>query len=161
MAQTAILINLKGGEKLRRALRNPKFVQGPASRFVRRIAFNVQAEAVKAAPSDTGRLRQSITPQFDRRNLRARVGTNLKYGRPVEFGSRPHWPPLKALQPWARRHGFPGGKTGAFLVARAISRKGTKPRRYLGKGLTKSRGFIRRELNVLMRGIATGFERSA
>ena len=161
MAQTAITINIKGAKELRRALRNPKFVKGPASRFVRRVAFNVQAEAVKAAPSDTGRLRQSITPQFDKGGLRAKVGTNLKYAQPVEFGSRPHWPPLKALQPWARRHGFPGGKTGAFLVARAIARKGTKPRSFLGKSLTESRGFIGRELNVLMRGIATGLERSA
>lgn len=46
-----------------------------------------------------------------------------KYAAAVESGSRPHWPPIKALQGWADRHDIP-----VFLVARAIARKGTKPR---------------------------------
>ncbi len=166
MAQTAITINIKGADKLRRALRNPKFVQGPASEFVRVSAFKIQREAALAAPSDRGHLRGSITPAFDKGGLRARVGTNKKYAPFMEFGTKPHWPPWSGpkglpLQRWARRHGFPGGTTGAFLVARSIARKGTKPRRFMQKGIKRSEGFIRQRFNVLQRGIAAGFERSA
>lgn len=39
----------------------------------------------------------------------------------VEKDTRPHWPPIAAIAPWARRHGIE-----PFLVARAISIHGTK-----------------------------------
>lgn len=46
-----------------------------------------------------------------------------KYAVFVEEGTRPHWPPIKALQGWADRHDIP-----VFMVARAIALRGTKPR---------------------------------
>lgn len=46
-----------------------------------------------------------------------------KYAAAVEYGSRPHWPPIDALEGWASRHGIP-----AFLVARKIAMEGTEPR---------------------------------
>lgn len=48
-----------------------------------------------------------------------------KYAAAVEYGSRPHWPPIAALQGWADRHDIP-----VFLVARAIALHGTKPRHF-------------------------------
>lgn len=47
------------------------------------------------------------------------------YAAVIEFGSKPHWPPISALEGWADRHGIP-----AYLVARKIAREGTKPRPY-------------------------------
>lgn len=51
------------------------------------LAQELRTEAVKAAPVDTGRLRQSIgVKQIGRGHYR--VGTNVKYAPFVEFGTR-------------------------------------------------------------------------
>ena len=41
----------------------------------------------------------------------------------VEEGTKPHFPPIKALQGWADRHGIP-----VWAVAMKIAREGTEPR---------------------------------
>lgn len=75
-------------------------------------------------PTDTGKLKRSI--DFKVEKVRAGVyrldlhAGNVKYAIFVERGTRPHWPPISALEAWAQRHGIP-----AFLVARAIARHGT------------------------------------
>lgn len=52
------------------------------------------------------------------------------YALPVETGTRPHFPPTAALLPWILKK-FPGAeekqaKSFAFLIARKISKVGTK-----------------------------------
>lgn len=47
------------------------------------------------------------------------------YAAVIEFGSKPHFPPIEALQGWADRHGIP-----VWAVARKIAREGIKPRPY-------------------------------
>ena len=49
-----------------------------------------------------------------------------KYAPWVEFGTRPHWPPVKAIETSMRV-----SHSEAFLIARSISRKGTRPHPYL------------------------------
>ncbi len=67
----------------------------------------------------------------------------------VEGGARPHWPPWgpgSELAAWAEAKGIP-----PFLVARAISRRGTikrfgyKGARMVGRGLEDSEIFIAKE----------------
>jgi hypothetical protein len=48
-----------------------------------------------------------------------------KYAAAVDQGSKPHFPPIEALQGWADRHGIP-----VWAVARKIAKKGTKARRF-------------------------------
>jgi HK97 gp10 family phage protein len=118
-------IELVGMKELRRDFENPKFATRAAVRALDKAAAKTMELAVKRVPVDRGHLKNSIT--IDRRGEFARaVGSGQPYAKPVEFGSRPHWPPLSALQPWARRHGFPAGRSGAFLVARSIAQGGGK-----------------------------------
>jgi phage gpG-like protein len=128
---------------------DPKLVKGPLKTFLTRSGFYVQGQAKERAPVDTGRLRNSIATKVE--ETRALIGTNLSYAPHVEFGSRPHWPPLSAMQPWARRHGFPAGRRGAFLVARRIAQRGTKARLFLTKGLAASTNQIARYLEMMAR----------
>ncbi len=91
----------------------------------------VSRDAKTLAPVDTGRLRASITPEIRRsgtagKDVTGVVGSNVKYAAAMELGSRPHWPPISALEVWAKRHGV-----SPYLVARAIARRGTKARRFL------------------------------
>ena len=103
----------------------PSLVEG-----MRNATLIVLRDAKINAPADRGEsgLRGSIKPSIRRSKTAVMgvVGSNLKYAGYVEMGTKPHWPPVEALQPWARRHGM-----SAFLVARAISRRGTKAHKYL------------------------------
>ena len=56
-------------------------------------------------------------------------GTPAKYAESVEFGTRPHWPPQDPILYWVQHKlGITGPEAVAvaFLIARKISRKGTK-----------------------------------
>lgn len=106
----------------------------------------VLRDAREFAPVDTGRLRNSITGEvrFNQINntVEGVVGSNLVYAPYMELGTRPHFPPLSALQTWARRHG-----TNAFVVARAISRRGLKGRFFLRDSFNKNKSQIKRIIN--------------
>tara|TARA_R100000315_G_scaffold37170_1_gene15571 strand:- start:116 stop:709 length:594 start_codon:yes stop_codon:yes gene_type:complete len=86
---------------------------------------------------DTGRLQNSI--QMDDAYLEKRVGSNLNYAAHMEFGTGPaagrkrYMPPTEEgaeLESWSRRKGIDAGK-----VALLINRRGTFPRRYLGRAV--------------------------
>lgn len=58
------------------------------------------------------------------------VATALPYAVPVEVGTRPHFPPLQPIEDWvAAKLGIDNDaerRSVAFLIARKISREGTK-----------------------------------
>jgi len=101
---------------------------GPMGQTMRSATMMIHRDAKLNAPVDTGRLRASITPSVvaAEDKIQGIVGSNVKYAPYVELGTRPHWPPIAALETWARSHG-----TSAFLVARAIARRGTKAHKFL------------------------------
>jgi HK97 gp10 family phage protein len=102
----------------------------------------VTREAKKNTPVDLGTTRASITPSIRSFSggIEGVVGSNLKSALWAEKGTRPHWPPLKAVEGWARRHGMT-----AYLVALAVSRKGTKAHHMLENALKDNQREIVRE----------------
>ncbi len=146
----SVSVEIEGLDELLKKL-EPRQLNGPLRRFFQRSTITVQNQARQKAPVDTGRLRSSIATQVDHSTppMWGKIGTNVKYAPFVEFGTRPHWPPPGALQPWARRHGFPPGPEGDFLVRRAIARHGTRAQPYLIPALEESMGDIRRFLDKM------------
>lgn len=114
---------------------------GPVARDLQRRVLLVHGRAARLCPVDTGRLRSSIRWRVDHddRGLVGIVGTDVHYAPYVHNGTRPHFPPPGAMQPWAARHGFPAGAAGGFLAARTIARRGTKPRPFLARALEEAR----------------------
>ena len=55
------------------------------------------------------------------------VGPTALHGPYVEYGTKAHFPPLKALEKWAKDHGF----DSAWPVALKISKKGTPAQPFL------------------------------
>jgi len=87
-----------------------------------------QLASLATLPQDTGNLRSAFkwqtqgmtgTLYVDPDIAPYAVYVNQNPGDPDR--TMPHWPPISALQGWADRHGIP-----VFLVARAISKRGTK-----------------------------------
>ena len=110
-----------------------------AEKPMRAATLLVSGAAKRNAPVDTGVLRSSITPSVrsSGQGIVGVVGSNVEYAPYMELGTRPHWPPVAALETWARRHGI-----SAFLVARAIAKRGLKARRYLQKAFQQNVGRI-------------------
>lgn len=98
------------------------------ARVVFRSAQNIETRAKKLAPADTGNLRGRIETEIKDKGFTADVVANAEYSAYVEFGTRSHFPPPGALTGWARRHNM-GGRE--FLIARAISRRGTKAQPFM------------------------------
>lgn len=122
----------------------------PITDAVRDTTTEILAGARRGAPVDTGRLRASLTASVAplRDGVQGVVGSNVVYALPMEMGARPHWPPVNALEPWARRHGME-----AFVVARAIARRGLAARRYLGKAVKTAEPNFRRRMDMALRQI--------
>ena len=142
---------------LREKLASGEFAREPARQFVQRVAQKLRAEIVIRTPVDTGRLRASIAVESQDDGLTAIVGTNVKYAPHVEFGTRPHWPPIAALQPWASRHGFGKGRQGAGRVASIIARRGTRPKRMFREGVAASEPFIEAESAIMLQEMGRRF----
>lgn len=117
---------------------------------MRKAALLVATDAKKLAPVDTGRLRSSLTPEIraQGQDVIGVVGSNVLYAPYMETGTKPHFPPPAALEVWARRH-----HTNAYAVARAIARRGTKPRRYLQTAFEQNQDAIQRLIGGAVTGI--------
>jgi hypothetical protein len=108
-----------------------------ALRLINRAALGIQRDAKRAAPVDTGLLRQQIKVIFTRGGFAADIIADVPYAREVEdgtgtlagHGAYRGMPPPAALADWARRHRMAGRE---YVIARAIFRRGGhKPRPFL------------------------------
>lgn len=106
---------------------------------MQKATLGVTRDAKKNAPVDTGRLRASIMPGVQIRNetVEGVVGSNVVYAPIMEYGHKPFWPNISGLEVWARRHG-----TTAYAVAKAIAKRGIKPRLYLQKAVESNAKLI-------------------
>lgn len=80
------------------------------------------------------------------------IGTPLEYGEPVEYGTRPHFPPVEPILHWVERKlGIEGkeAKSVAFLIARAISKRGTQGAEMFGKGFSENEATVIRILQEI------------
>lgn len=107
----------------------------PIVQAMRDATLLVTRTSRQLAKVDTGRWRASITPEVRvmGQQVVGVVGSNLSYGPYAHEDTRAHWAPIGALAGWARRHGV-----SAFLVARAISRRGTKGDQAIYRGLNEN-----------------------
>lgn len=93
---------------------------------------------------DTGQLMNSITMEerIGENQISYLVGTNVNYAPYVEYGTRPHFPPVQALMEWVTRHtraakgneplfGKSDTRKIAYAIAFTISKRGTAPRPFL------------------------------
>lgn len=120
----------------------------------------VQAKVINDArglcPTFNGTLSLSIQPGeivITNDNVTADVVAHANYASFVEYGTRPHFPPVDALRDWAAR--VLGDERLAFVVARAIARRGTYAKPFLGPAITANTATFRKAiLAAVKRGLA-------
>lgn len=141
-----------------------------ARRGLRSAAYRLEGLVVEALaepgeggrfpPQDTGELSRSVhtTPVDDG----AVVSADAPHAAFIEFGTRPHRPPLQPLADWAYRKGLADTDEEALLVARriaeAIARRGTRPRHFMARAVERlrRRGIVHREIRRELERIGRG-----
>jgi HK97 gp10 family phage protein len=137
-------MRLEGDEKLLSGLVAGQQAVGSEARTAMETSLTlIEATARSIVPQDTRALMGSINHTISGAggSLRGEVGPSTRYGFFVEHGRGPGKPPpVAAIEGWARRHG-----ANPFLVARAIGRRGTKPRPFMKPALEKNLSRIQQE----------------
>lgn len=124
------------GELLGLVAAVPEIARAEVTRAAWEASLFMQREAQEETPTGVaagGGLRGSIIavkPIVSAQQIEAGAGTSSSYAVPVELGTKPHMPPVQPLQDWAHlKLGLPvdEAKSAGWNIARAISRRGTKP----------------------------------
>lgn len=113
------------------------------------IGAMLEGQVKKRTPKDTGALRASVFSELrvSGQSLEELVSTPLIYGAPVEFGSKPHFPPPAALAGWAARK--LGDAKAAFAVARKIAQRGTPEKRMFQDAWEENAGRVEQMLETI------------
>lgn len=129
-------------------------------RTVTGIALDAEGGVIKNTPvGATGHLRQSITHDVSGSGI-AIVGRVYSTDVPVkvasvEEGRAPgRMPPMAPIELWLRRKAGINSRSVAFLVARAIGRRGTKGAHMFQKGYGVARRESPKHVNGLRAAIA-------
>ncbi len=144
MAEPLLEMTPEGFDELERMFeKSPEVLNGAVLAIMRSIGrLLVPALKAETPVGATRRLRNTTVAQ-----VRGRVVADLKveirqsaqspnqfpYGRAVRGGTRPHFPPFRALIPWveSKLNVNPADAPGvAFVIARKISQVGTEPNPY-------------------------------
>lgn len=143
MAELKITVDTKQVERM--LAKAPALTRKRLGQLVEHGAIEVQREMRLVAPvAVTGDLRRSVRYTYNATSLSAVIEPTAKYAAAVENGARPHWPPYKAGTPlaqWAKKKGM-----NAYLLARSISKKGTKPHPFVKPTYDKMRPRIEANL---------------
>lgn len=145
-----------------RIITNAKAAAGGIEAYETRLFLNIQqavhwsmGEVVKTAVAyirrrdviASGSLLSSIASEVDHaiNRIIGSAGTNLSYAEAVHEGTRPHFPPIQPIEEWVaqkvRRGQMSTGniRSTAFLIARKISKVGTRGQPFLEVSLRANR----------------------
>lgn len=114
-------------------LRAPALAAEEMQAFMTRATAHLQAEVQARTPTTHGVLRASVYGEVQLFQsgfgVEGLVGTPLAYGPAVEYGTKPHHPPVEPLIDWARQKlalsGVEAERAGR-AIAWKIAHKGTQ-----------------------------------
>ena len=107
-----------------------------------------------------GNLYDSVVTEVSARGLAIWVGSTSPYAAYVEFGTRPHWPPVDAIEDWCEVKGIP--VEAAFLIARKIAERGTPARPFMRPALKEGqRNHLARIRAFFSTGVKSALGRAA
>lgn len=108
-------------------------------------SMTIKTNAKAKAPVAFGKLKRGISHTVE--GLSGIVWSKEKYGLFVELGTRPHFPPVEALKPWARLK--LGNENLAWAVAKKIAKRGTKAKPFFQPAVNESLPTIRTNFGEL------------
>jgi hypothetical protein len=151
LEQLSVVIDALPGKQFNAAVRGAR---SAALRFKGLIVDSI-ADTEPNPPEDTGELKRSIKVNKTRNG--ASVSVDAPHAPFMEFGTRPHFPPIGPLAEWVYRKGIADSEEEAEQIALAIARKiakeGIKPRQFMARAISelKRKNIIKKEIIREMR----------
>lgn len=151
MAQ--FIIEVKGLKELQakfESLEGKKF-KDQMKRTMYVATSKIKTTARELVPVDRGILRRSIRDEvrYGIRGLKGIIEAGEQYASSVEYGTKPHFPPVSALSSWARKRGI-----NPYALAVAISKRGTKPHPFMKPAFEEWKekivGFFKETIDFLL-----------
>lgn len=139
MANDFMTVKIEGVNELAAAFKkSPQIVKQSIDPAIRKAILNIQAKSIPHIPVDRGELLRMNTIFSSLSGvLESRAPYAMfVHGDGTSDRSKPHFPPMEAIEGWAKRHNIP-----AFIVARSIAQKGTKLIPFYDMGIKESEGF--------------------
>ena len=134
ISKTGFSVSIEGGtrikvntEWLRRQF--PVWLAEANMETAREIQAQAMRNIVDIDAYDTEALYNSIVMQESRGGLALTVGSTAKHAPFIEFGTRPHFPPIAPIAAWCERK--LGDASAAWAVCKKIAEEGTPPRPFL------------------------------
>jgi hypothetical protein len=129
--------SIEGMDELLKKVDGQALLGQPLRTFFNKASLETQRQIQQRTPADTAVLRAGINTEVDSASVPqyARIGSNSNYAMFVEYDTKPHWPPIAAITPWAERHGI-----DPYMVARGIAAHGTKGAHMFEFGLEAAKG---------------------
>lgn len=128
-------VTVHGFKELRNSLNNtPEIFNTVMKGALTQSAKRIQKRAIINAPEATGNLKGNIS--IVNKKYSAEIIAKPKYAIFVEKGTKPHWPPIDVMEKYGLLR---FGKAGlGFVIARKISRVGTKANPFMRKSFDSS-----------------------
>ena len=126
----------------------PEFTQKVLNATMQETVLLVEREVKENVPRVTGISANSITSDVvsSPAGVLGVVGSSQASVVALELGTRPHMPPVAALEPWVKAvlgiRDPKEIKSVAFLVARRISQVGTEPKKPFAKAAASTQGQV-------------------
>lgn len=153
-------IKVEGAKELIESMQRLRgAVQSEGRRFLKAwsdyTVKQAQINILNVGAVDTNEMIQGIHYDISSDGMQSTIKPSEKadkYAAAVEYGTKPHWPPISALEGWAQRHGIP-----AFLVARKISIEGTEPREFWAKTWEETQSHVAGDVDNFLDAIVRKF----
>lgn len=149
-----VTVDLSGVKKL--MTQYPEVAADVQKKKITEAALLLERVIKLLTPEGAGpiHLRDTIFHKIEQRGVSVRglISTPAVYGEPVEMGTRPHFPPVAPIQHWVEKKiGLSGkeAKSMAFLIARAISKRGTKGAKMFHRGIEENEAAVLAILNQI------------
>lgn len=140
----SIRISIQGTSQLKQAMQTaPNQLRGAIRLSLTRSAVFTQGLFVRNMPKGvTGGLRRSTAFSFQG-DTQVTIEPTEARADYVEFGTRPHMPPVDSLRAWAASKGL-----SPWGVARGIAKHGTPARPFLERTQAEAVPFIERDMDA-------------
>lgn len=128
MSAPTFVVTIDGMEYLKRKLTYEKLFAKPTLHFLQKSILYMQTLSRRKINVFTGGNRDSILTEIDKGAIPqfAILGSNSVAIESIEFGSRPHFPNIDNITPWAEAHGWE-----PIDLALHIAAEGTQPHPFM------------------------------
>lgn len=143
----SVVVEITGLDKLQAKMEKyPAISEKYINMAIARALNRIFGEEKRQAPVFTGNMRDNW--KIDIGRFEGKFSSNVPYSMAVHEGTRPHMPPVSALEAWSKKKGL-----NPWAVAKNIAKFGTKANPFLKRAVEAQKDQINGEFKTALENI--------